>query len=445
MAITAPGFSLSSIDLNRFCLTSSFSTIASITTSARPMLLPIGSAISRALAAARCALVLNLRLNSLPCAAMPLAICSALMSCSDTSMPAATHTPAMSAPIVPAPITCTRSGFQCMFLGACAFIISDRRNTRRRFFEVSLSISGAKARVSATFMPSRLPAWRLEQVDQAERRRIVLLAHLLGRLGAQFLGQQAARRPLPRQVLPERRVARAALALDRLARHPAQVERARRQLVDQAHAARGGGANEGAGQHQRHGGQRAGLPDRARRTVEAGEDAELHLGEAEAGVVVARGDAPVAGERQLQPAAQAVAVDAAHHRHRHALDAVEVGVDQRDAVGDLLLGLDLLELAHVGADDEALLLAGHDDEAADGLVARALLDALDDGAQLLQRPPRQRVLALALAVERSPRRCPADRSRTASPSAQSCPPWHYLAERSTCIAPSPLGGEDVRP
>ena len=74
VAITAPGFSLPSIDLNRFCLTSSFSTIASITTSARPMLSPIGSAISRALAAARCALVLNLRLNSLPCAAMPLAI-----------------------------------------------------------------------------------------------------------------------------------------------------------------------------------------------------------------------------------------------------------------------------------------------------------------------------------------------------------------------------------
>ena len=73
--------------------------------------------------------------------------------------------------------------------------------------------------------------------------------------------------------------------------------------------------------------ERAGLADRARRAVEAGEDAELHLGEADAGGVVARGDAPVAGERQLEPAAEAEAVDAAHHRHRQPLDAIEVGVD----------------------------------------------------------------------------------------------------------------------
>ena len=58
-----------------------------------------------------------------------------------------------------------------------------------------------------------------------------------------------------------------------------------------------------------HGGERAGLPDRARGAVEAREDAELDLGEAEAGGVVARGDALVAGERQLEPAAEAEAVD----------------------------------------------------------------------------------------------------------------------------------------
>ena len=50
-------------------------------------------------------------------------------------------------------------------------------------------------------------------------------------------------------------------------------------------------------------------------------------GKPSAGGVVARGDAPVAGERQLEPAAEAEAVDAAHHRHRQPLDAVEVGVD----------------------------------------------------------------------------------------------------------------------
>ena len=73
-------------------------------------------------------------------------------------MPQATHQPAMSAPITPAPITCTRSGLKASVFGACAFIISESLNTRRRLLEVSPTISGAKARVSATFMPSRLPA-----------------------------------------------------------------------------------------------------------------------------------------------------------------------------------------------------------------------------------------------------------------------------------------------
>ena len=73
-------------------------------------------------------------------------------------MPEATHQPAMSAPMTPAPITCTRSGLKSRFFGACAFSISDSLNTRRRLRDVSPTISGAKARVSATFMPSRLPA-----------------------------------------------------------------------------------------------------------------------------------------------------------------------------------------------------------------------------------------------------------------------------------------------
>ncbi len=73
-------------------------------------------------------------------------------------MPETTHQPAMSAPITPAPITCTRRGLKGRSLGACAFIISESLKTRRRLREVSLTISGAKARVSAAFMPSRLPA-----------------------------------------------------------------------------------------------------------------------------------------------------------------------------------------------------------------------------------------------------------------------------------------------
>ncbi len=66
------------------------------------------------------------------------------------------------------------------------------------------------------------------------------------------------------------------------------------------------------------------------------------------------------------------------------------------------LGLEIGELADVGADDEAALLGGDDDEAADGLVARALLHLGDDLAQLLERPAAERILALALAIELSP-------------------------------------------
>src|SRR5205085_3760965 len=100
----------------------------------------------------------------------------------------------------------------------------------------------------------------------------------------------------------------------------------------------------------------------------------------------ARGDAPMARQRQLEPAAEAEAVDAAHHRNRQALEPVEVAVHLRDAVGHLALVSELLELPHVGADDEPLLLAGNDDEPADRLVARALIDALYDHGQLFERP-----------------------------------------------------------
>ena len=57
--------------------------------------------------------------------------------------------------------------------------------------------------------------------------------------------------------------------------------------------------------------------------LKPGKDAELHLGEAEPGALLAVGDAPVAGERQLEAAAEAEAVDRGDHRDRQPLDAVE--------------------------------------------------------------------------------------------------------------------------
>ncbi len=98
----------------------------------------------RALAALRRALVLNFREKSLPWALMPFSICSAETSCSVTSMPDATHQPAMSAPMVPAPMTWALSGFHLMSLGAWLLRSSESLKTRRRLRDCSETRSGAK-------------------------------------------------------------------------------------------------------------------------------------------------------------------------------------------------------------------------------------------------------------------------------------------------------------
>ena len=59
------------------------------------------------------------------------------------------------------------------------------------------------------------------------------------------------------------------------------------------------------------------------------------------------------------------------------------------------LGLEIVEkLADVGAGDEAFLLAGQEDHAANPLIARAFLDGGDDGLKFLDRLAPKRVLRL---------------------------------------------------
>ena len=73
--------------------------------------------------------------------------------------------------------------------------------------------------------------------------------------------------------------------------------------------------------------RRADEPRRALRAAAAGEDAELDLGEAEAGGV--GGDAQVARQRELQPAAEREPVDRRDHRTRDGRERVEPGADAR--------------------------------------------------------------------------------------------------------------------
>jgi len=74
-------------------------------------------------------------------------------------------------------------------------------------------------------------------------------------------------------------------------------------------------------------GERAhlGQADQARqalRAAGAGQEAELHLGQAELRLARGRGHAVVAGQRDLQAAAEAAAVDGGDHRLREGLQAV---------------------------------------------------------------------------------------------------------------------------
>ena len=90
----------------------------------------------------------------------------------------------------------------------------------------------------------------------------------------------------------------------------------------------------------------------------------------------------MAGECQFQTAAKTEAMDAGDDRERQALQSIEVPVDLTNAVDHLALVGELLKLAHVSADDEALLLAGDEHQSTDRFVAHALLGALDDHGKL---------------------------------------------------------------
>ena len=146
VAMMAPGLSLSSRPLKMACLTSSFSTTASITTSARATPLPLGSASSRSMAASTSRFFFSRFLNS----ALPRSsagwIRAMSRSCSVTLMPRSAHQAAISPPITPAPITCTRANLTPLV--PCFLRLSEAKNTRRRLVAVGLPISGTKAAIS---------------------------------------------------------------------------------------------------------------------------------------------------------------------------------------------------------------------------------------------------------------------------------------------------------
>ncbi len=113
-----------------------------------------------------------------------------------------------------------------------------------------------------------------------------------------------------------------------------------------------------AGQHQI---ERLGHPDEARQTLGttgARQQAQLHLGQAEHRLAVIGDHPAMTGQCQLQPAAEAGAVDGGDHRDGQRLD---LGKDHlpfpRQRLGILGAGTGR-QHADVGAGDEGVLLAG---------------------------------------------------------------------------------------
>ena len=194
VASTAPGFSLPSIDLNRFCLTSSFSTIASMTTSARRDVSPLGSAIRRALAASRSALVLNLRANSLPLRGDAL---GDLLGGQVLQRHLHAGGDAPAGDVGAHGAGADHVHAQRLPAEALRRLRLQHLRQLEHAAQVARGVatpSAARRRASRRPSCLEVAAVRLEQVDQAERRGIVLLAHLLGGLVRAF-SWPAARAP----------------------------------------------------------------------------------------------------------------------------------------------------------------------------------------------------------------------------------------------------------
>ena len=94
-----------------------------------------------------------------------------------------------------------------------------------------------------------------------------------------------------------------------------------RDRVDQAERLGAAGADIAAGQHHGHGFERIDQPRQAHGAAEAGMQAEHHLGKAETRVLDR--DPIVAGERDLEPAAQAIAVNDGDRRHGQVIEPVD--------------------------------------------------------------------------------------------------------------------------
>jgi len=143
---------------------------------------------------------------------------------------------------------------------------------------------------------------------------------------------------------------------------------------------RGRGRQGAPGQHHVHRRRGADQARQARAAAPAREDAQLGLGQADAGGRIAGRHAVAAGQGQFGAAAQAVAVDRGDGGAGQLCQFLVGGLAAADGVVDGAAAVELLELLEVGAGDEAGGL-GRADHHPLGRVDR---QPFDDVAQLQQ-------------------------------------------------------------
>jgi hypothetical protein len=170
-------------------------------------------------------------------------------------------------------------------------------------------------------------------------------------------------------------------------------------LADGIHQAKPLGApriDGAASEHQGHRLRGIHQAREARGATETGMQAEHHLGEAEARAI--DGDARLAGERHLQAAAEAEAVDDRDRRQPQRLEAIDHRMRAADFGFDGLRIAGAAKRVDVGAGDEAGCFRRADDEARRTLAFQLGQDMIE----LFHHIGGERVGAGAFAVEQQP-------------------------------------------
>ena len=238
-------------------------------------------------------------------------------------------------------------------------------------------------------------AVRDPKIDQRIGRGVLRLRRPLGGFAPHPRRQEASRRRGAEQPVERALLVRLQIAADGIPDGGADMALLRHR-IDQAERLGAAGALGLAGQHHGHRLDRADQARQPHRSAEARMQAEQHLGEAEARVV--DGDALVAGQRQLESAAEAIAVDHRDGRQRQAVEPVQDGVAARQQRLDLRRVGDGAELRDVGAGDEAARLGRADHQPARTIA----FELVERQVELGQRLAVQRVGAGALLVEQQP-------------------------------------------